>query len=270
AYSLNPGAYPREVDFVKHFLLESKQGYCVHFASATTALLQAMGVPARYVIGYRADIPEADTWVAVPRKNAHAWTEVYVRGVGWLPVESSAGFPENDQFRHTPVEATPAPSATPAPEYTLPPFIDRPERPTAAPTEEPTARPTRDPNVVPRPGKSRAADLTIIWLSLALAGAAGLWLAVGAIVRRARKRRFEREDARGAVLDMLEYLDSLKIYGAVGPDDPEALANEAAFSNHPMTEEQKQLLELVRKNSAELLRDRPLKRFFLKRIALRL
>ncbi|MBQ5488957.1 MAG: hypothetical protein IIT70_08930 [Clostridia bacterium] len=270
AYSLNPGAYPREVDFVKHFLLESKQGYCVHFASATTALLQAMGVPARYVIGYRADIPEADTWVAVPRKNAHAWTEVYVRGVGWLPVESSAGFPENDQFRHTPVEATPAPSATPAPEYTLPPFIDRPERPTAAPTEEPTARPTRDPNIVPRPGKSRAADLTIIWLSLALAGAAGLWLAVGAIVRRARKRRFEREDARGAVLDMLEYLDSLKIYGAVGPDDPEALANEAAFSNHPMTEEQKQLLELVRKNSAELLRDRPLKRFFLKRIALRL
>lgn len=269
-YSLNPGAYPREVDFVKHFLLESKQGYCVHFASATTALLQAMGVPARYVIGYRADIPEADTWVAVPRKNAHAWTEVYVRGVGWLPVESSAGFPENDQFRHTPVEATPAPSATPAPEYTLPPFIDRPERPTAAPTEEPTARPTRDPNVVPRPGKNRAADLTIIWLSLALAGAAGLWLAVGAIVRRARKRRFEREDARGAVLDMLEYLDSLKIYGAVGPDDPEALANEAAFSNHPMTEEQKQLLELVRKNSAELLRDRPLKRFFLKRIALRL
>lgn len=270
AYSLNPGAYPREVDFVKHFLLESKQGYCVHFASATTALLQAMGVPARYVIGYRADIPEADTWVAVPRQNAHAWTEVYVRGVGWLPVESSAGFPENDQFLHTPVEATPAPSATPAPEYTLPPFIDRPERPTAAPTEEPTARPTRDPNVVPRPGKDRAADLTIIWLSLALAGAAGLWLAVGAIVRRARKRRFEREDARGAVLDMLEYLDSLKIYGAVGPDDPEALANEAAFSNHPMTEEQKQLLELVRKNSAELLRDRPLKRFFLKRIALRL
>ncbi|MBR4634983.1 MAG: hypothetical protein IKO51_01290 [Clostridia bacterium] len=269
-YSLNPGAYPREVDFVKHFLLESKQGYCVHFASATTALLQAMGVPARYVIGYRADIPEADTWVAVPRQNAHAWTEVYVRGVGWLPVESSAGFPENDQFRHTPVEATPAPSVTPAPEYTLPPFIDRPERPTAAPTEEPTARPTRDPNIVPRPGKDRAADLTIIWLSLALAGAAGLWLAVGAIVRRARKRRFEREDARGAVLDMLEYLDSLKIYGAVGPDDPEALANEAAFSNHPMTEEQKQLLELVRKNSAELLRTRPLKRFFLKRIALRL
>lgn len=269
-YSLNPGSYPPEVDFVKHFLLESKQGYCVHFASATTALLQAMGVPARYVIGYRADIPEADTWVAVPRKNAHAWTEVYVRGVGWLPVESSAGFPENDQFRHTPVEATPAPSVTPAPEYTLPPFIDRPERPTAAPTEEPTARPTRDPNVVPRPGKNRAADLTIIWLSLALAGAAGLWLAVGAIVRRARKRRFEREDARGAVLDILEYLDSLKIYGAVGPDDPEALANEAAFSNHPMTEEQKQLLELVRKNSAELLRDRPLKRFFLKRIALRL
>ena len=270
AYSLTPGAYPREVDFVKHFLLESKEGYCVHFASATTAILQAMGIPARYVIGYRADIPEADTWVSVPRQNAHAWTEVYIKGVGWLPIESSAGFPEDDQFHHTPVEATPAPTEAPVPEYTLPPYIERPERPTPVPTEEPTPRPTKNPNLTPRPGKNRAADLTIIWLSLGAAGAAGLWLAVGALVRRSRKRRFEREDSRGAVLDMLEYLDSLKVHGAHGPDNAEALANEAAFSNHPMKEEQKQLLELVEKNSRELLRDRPLKRFFLKRIALRL
>lgn len=269
-YSLNPGSYPPEVDFVKHFVLEGNTGYCVHFASATTAILQAMGIPARYVIGYRADIPEADTWVSVPRQNAHAWTEVYIKGVGWLPIESSAGFPEDDQFHHTPVEATPAPTEAPVPEYTLPPYIERPERPTPVPTEEPTPRPTKNPNLTPRPGKNRAADLTIIWLSLGAAGAAGLWLAVGALVRRSRKRRFEREDSRGAVLDMLEYLDSLKVHGAHGPDNAEALANEAAFSNHPMKEEQKQLLELVEKNSRELLRDRPLKRFFLKRIALRL
>ena len=51
-YSTNPGQQPVNRDFVEYFLTESNKGYCVHFASATVAMLRALGVPARYAEGY--------------------------------------------------------------------------------------------------------------------------------------------------------------------------------------------------------------------------
>ncbi|MBQ9189433.1 MAG: transglutaminase domain-containing protein, partial [Clostridia bacterium] len=80
-YTTKPGPMPEDRDFVLYFLLESREGYCVHFASATTALLQAMGVPARYVFGYRF-YASAEIWQDVTDEMAHAWTEVYEPGVG--------------------------------------------------------------------------------------------------------------------------------------------------------------------------------------------
>ena len=68
------------VYFALYFLTVSQRGYCVHYASALTALLQARGIPARFVIGYAFTVASADTWVEVTDRNAHAWTEVYVDG----------------------------------------------------------------------------------------------------------------------------------------------------------------------------------------------
>ena len=84
-------------DAVEYFLTVSKKGYCIHFAAAGTLLLRKMGVPARYCSGY---IVKPGDWSAaeegyeasVPDSNAHAWVEIYLEKVGWIPVEMTPGY----------------------------------------------------------------------------------------------------------------------------------------------------------------------------------
>jgi hypothetical protein len=88
AFSETPPAY-RGGDFMT-YLLNSRQGYSVHFATAATLLFRALGVPARYVEGYsiRADAVQQGQPVAVTEADAHAWVEIYRDGVGFIPFES--------------------------------------------------------------------------------------------------------------------------------------------------------------------------------------
>lgn len=93
-YTLSPGLLPEGRDFVEYFLLENHRGYCMHFASATVALLRSAGVPARYAEGYTLsahDVAGPDGWVDIPDSRAHAWAEIYLSGVGWVPVEATPG-----------------------------------------------------------------------------------------------------------------------------------------------------------------------------------
>lgn len=75
-------------DIVISFLRDYKEGICQHFASAAVLLFRTLGIPARYTIGYAADV-FANTWTEIGSENAHAWAEVYVDGVGWIQVEVS-------------------------------------------------------------------------------------------------------------------------------------------------------------------------------------
>ena len=67
---------PSGKDFATWFLNESDTGYCVHFATAGTLMLRALGIPARYVTGYYATA-YANQTVTVTTDNAHAWVEYY-------------------------------------------------------------------------------------------------------------------------------------------------------------------------------------------------
>ena len=122
SYSLNPGATPQGKDFVTWFLNKQKKGFCAHFATAGTLLCRANGIPARYVEGYviqSTDIADAEfqeeeepkAWfsgtsqlkesgvvkVSVPDANAHAWTEIYIEGFGWIPVDFTPPSEEVDE-----------------------------------------------------------------------------------------------------------------------------------------------------------------------------
>ena len=66
-----------------------KEGICQHFATAATLMYRALGIPARYVTGYLAKT-EANTWADITTKQGHAWVEVYVDGIGWIPIEVTA------------------------------------------------------------------------------------------------------------------------------------------------------------------------------------
>ena len=81
--------YNRSIDYAIHPIiafLNAKEGICSHYASAATALYRTLGIPARYTIGFVGDT-KAGTWVEITGKQAHAWTEVYIDGIGWLPIE---------------------------------------------------------------------------------------------------------------------------------------------------------------------------------------
>ena len=113
SYTLRPGYYYGNPDYISHFLLENKRGYCSHFASAGTMLLRQMGIPARYVEGYAfsyynviesgelvEDAEYSDYYdgyapigetalieLEIPDAYAHAWVEIYVDGKGWIVVD---------------------------------------------------------------------------------------------------------------------------------------------------------------------------------------
>ena len=71
------------------FLLRSKSGHCEYFATATTLLLRAGGVPARYATGFAATEKSAweDAYI-VRQRHAHAWVRAYVNGT-WIEVDTT-------------------------------------------------------------------------------------------------------------------------------------------------------------------------------------
>lgn len=96
-FSLDVPKLPDGEDFVKYFLYKSRTGYSTHYASAATLMFRMFDVPARYVVGYAAPSnlfsAQADgSYTAVLQgDNAHAWTEIYIDGEGWTPVEMTPG-----------------------------------------------------------------------------------------------------------------------------------------------------------------------------------
>lgn len=111
-YSLTPPAPGRGEDFIGHFLLGERRGYCVHFATAFTIFARVNGIPARYVSGYlvhfpvtsldailtgidELDDPDLDvaevvsTEAEVTGLAAHTWAEVWLEPHGWTTWEAT-------------------------------------------------------------------------------------------------------------------------------------------------------------------------------------
>ena len=88
SYTLTPATPPENQDFATYFLYSGKEGYCTYFASAMTVLCRMAGLPARYVEGFIAQ-PGGDGNAYITGKDAHAWTEVYFEGFGWVPFDAT-------------------------------------------------------------------------------------------------------------------------------------------------------------------------------------
>ena len=98
-YTTNPGTIPKDKDFLDYFLLESKEGYCSYFATAFVLLARAEGIPARYVQGFSVQLDKkGQQTISVISEMAHAWPEVYLDGIGWMPYEPT---PAYDGIRNT-------------------------------------------------------------------------------------------------------------------------------------------------------------------------
>jgi transglutaminase-like putative cysteine protease len=76
-------------DPVSDFVLNKKAAHCQYFASAAVMMLRANGIPARYVTGFYAHETAADGTTIVRGRDAHAWTEAYIDGVGWIALDAT-------------------------------------------------------------------------------------------------------------------------------------------------------------------------------------
>ena len=233
-YDLDTSAMPEGADFVTWFLTQSDTGYCVHFASATVAMLRALGIPARFVTGYLVDA-QAGVWTQVTGDNAHAWAEYYRAGTGWLPLEATPAGGLESTMGITATEPETQPGTEPE--------TSRPSQttaPTAAsvPSEAPTsARPT--------------GRLTIpSWIFWVL-GLTGAFLLRRPVLLALRRRRLHKSSPNRQLLFWWRLTGRLaRLLKQPLPEELEALALKARFSRHTISQEE---LAQIQRWEAELV-----------------
>lgn len=102
-YTENPKYnYSGDGDFIIELLEKNKQGHSVHYATAATMMLRYYGIPARYVEGYRRAATGAKK-TSLYQKDAHAWVEIYRYGMGWVPIDVTPGYYDDEKSQTPPV-----------------------------------------------------------------------------------------------------------------------------------------------------------------------
>jgi transglutaminase-like putative cysteine protease len=87
------------VDAIARFL-QTKRGFCVHFAFTMATMARTLHIPARVAVGFTPGSLTSSGAMSIGLKDAHAWPELYFEGIGWT------------RFEPTPYRGT-------APSYTL-------------------------------------------------------------------------------------------------------------------------------------------------------
>lgn len=201
-YTETPGRVPSGYDFIDWFLNYHREGYCTYFASAGTMMLRAAGIPARYVVGQTAGADEIDKaplseaglhTLTLDDHHSHAWTEVYVDGIGWRPVEMTPGLSgsESPYVSDGPAEASSsAKGSSSSPKSSGGSTATDPQQtpiPPASPVSPPAAAPVLQENhPSPAPERSLSLELTALAAVLLTASTGCLgWFYV-----RSKKRKF--------------------------------------------------------------------------------
>ena len=81
--------FPQKADdYVYEFLFKTGAGENIHFASAFVILNRCIGIPSRLVTGFSPGTLDKTSGVRkIKGVDAHAWAEVYVPNMGWVPFD---------------------------------------------------------------------------------------------------------------------------------------------------------------------------------------
>ncbi len=198
-------------DFARWFLEKSDTGYCIHFATATTVLLQAAGVPARYVTGYLVQA-EKDKTVAVTAEDAHAWTEYWLPGFGWCVLDA------------TPAATSPTPSTT----------APVPEEDYSLPTAEFVPGGVTEPEEV-----VTKVSLSALWVFLCIAGVGGILWGQYRIRLHILEKRLRVGQPNNRALSWWQYAETLAARLAeTPPPHLLELAQRAKFSREGVSDQE--------------------------------
>ena len=90
-YTEDLGERDENKPFLETFFME-KKGYDAQYASAAALMFRYYGIPARYVEGYLVTPEDAEKMKSgepyeISKERNHAWVEIYVDGIGFVPIE---------------------------------------------------------------------------------------------------------------------------------------------------------------------------------------
>lgn len=229
-----------DADFLQYTLEVSGSGYSVHYATAATLLLRYFGVPARYVEGYYLSSEEAEKIAAgepftLTERNAHAWAEYYLSGVGFVPFETTPDYIDENELAL-------------GNEFAQQESLYSGEHLSYAKVEQPELirEPEERAESISVPPSVTAALLLILPLLLLTA----------ILLRRRRFRkalvRMDAAENREAIALRYGYARTLMSHCDIseisGHEDAAALNSEALFSDHPMLDGQRQSMERYAKD----------------------
>ena len=269
-YTLSPGVTPEGRDFVQYFLFENHQGYCMHFASATAVLLRSAGIPARYVEGYTvspSDFRDVNGWADIPDSRAHAWVEIYLSGVGWVPVEATPSA-QNGVSGTEPAATAPAadesvnePQEAPSELSQEPPVEESSGAVSSAPQ---ISDGTGDAEMTPSgrfSGKAIDMLLQVLPFFVMIVLTWAFFFFNRKLRMASRNKEFRQKDHSKAALAVYRYILQLLPYVEPGlnstdgvPEDLYELVLKARFSRHRLTEEELGQLLAYAEGLAEQIR----------------
>jgi transglutaminase-like putative cysteine protease len=178
------------------FLFADRAGYCQQFAGSMGLMLRMVGVPARVVSGFAPGALNAAAGTyEVHDFDAHAWVEVYFRGIGWVTFDPTPGAAPAESQRLGGDLATSF--RGPAPDPTRPQATGGAPRGEVAPAD----------SVAVGAGAGDESAWTTI-AALALAGLIATALAAAAVAWR-RRRRLLAGDLDAQLAELGSALDRL-------------------------------------------------------------
>lgn len=241
-YSLKDGTVPEGEDYLSWFT-QKKSGWCVHYATAAALVLREMGVPARYVTGYKVDIPDnntADNTITVTQQSRHAWAEYYNPVTGWTVIDVTPGQGSRQPGENDSEAASSAPATTVEPT-------------TAAPSADihdntrPSGEAATKPDDIQEKNKDDNTILNVFLIILivltSLLAVTGLLLLRRMLaVKILHDKIFSKDTNAGTVS---AYRRILKINKRLGGDIPKeiiAVAEKAKFSRSGVNRDERQLI----------------------------
>lgn len=214
SYSLNTQKVPDGRDVAEWFLNDAETGYCMHFANATAVMLRALGVPARYVTGYCANV--VDGKATVTSDNAHAWVEYFDERIGWIPLDATSS------------------------DFEVPQATESVQTTTQAQTTSPTVQPTtqaQNTKPVKTEVKAKISTPAIIVIIILLIIALEILRII--LIRYYRKYSFTHKDYKSRVICIYRYLNKLSVHSKVKiPKKIENICTKAKFSTHNISDEE--------------------------------
>lgn len=251
-YNINTPQTPAGEDYLRYFLTKSRQGYCMHFATEATLIFRMLGIPARYVTGFSVNVAsdQVGEWVHVTDRNAHAWTEIYIDSLGWIPVDVTPTAYQNHSdtsgdgaSRQTSVPPISS-SSDSSSESSVTSSAPDPE--SSAAFSEETSQPA-----VPVEDSFELPGWVYIVVIVLLALLAVLFRRK--YLAEQRRKLFAQKNTNKAVVCAWNYIEKLKAFG-VNPDKSiYSIAQKAVFSRHTLTEaERKTVVDFAKEKAEEL------------------